>query len=146
MAAQQAAGPTPPPQQPYPETGQQYSQPPAAAQTGGGVADNVAGALCYIPFCIGLIIAIVFLAISPYNQRRFVRFHAFQAIFLFVALLALGIVNMMVSIAAPYGVSTLLSMVLWIGGLALTILMIVKAYQNEMFELPVIGPLARKQA
>jgi uncharacterized membrane protein len=63
-----------------------------------------------------------------------------------VALLALGIVNMMVSIAAPYGVSTLLSMVLWIGGLALTILMIVKAYQNEMFELPVIGPLARKQA
>jgi hypothetical protein len=50
------------------------SGPPAAA---GGMTDNVASALCYV---LGLITGILFLVLSPYNQNKTVRFHAFQSI------------------------------------------------------------------
>jgi uncharacterized membrane protein len=46
-----------------------------------GLSDNSAGALAYVTF----IPAIVFLAMPPYNQSPYVRFHAWQSIFLFVA-------------------------------------------------------------
>ena len=50
---------------------------PAAA----GLTDNVAGALAYVT----IIPAIVFLVLEPFNRKRFVRFHAFQSIFFFIA-------------------------------------------------------------
>src|SRR5687768_6822906 len=62
-------------------------QPPAVA--GAPMADNVASALCY---AVGLITGIIFLVISPYNQNRTVRFHAFQSIFMHVAMIAFYIV------------------------------------------------------
>jgi uncharacterized membrane protein len=34
------------------------------------MADNVAGALCYV---FGLITGVLFLALAPYNQSKFVR-------------------------------------------------------------------------
>ena len=43
-----------------------------------GLTDNAAGAIAYITF----IPAIIFLAIPPYNTSPFVRFHAWQSIFL----------------------------------------------------------------
>src|SRR5438046_380558 len=46
-----------------------------------GLSQNIAGLLCYIT----LIPAIIFLVIEPYNKNRFIRFHAFQSIFLSVA-------------------------------------------------------------
>ena len=49
--------------------------------TTGGMTDNVAGMLAYVT----IIPAILFLVIEPYNKNRFVRFHAFQNIFLHVA-------------------------------------------------------------
>jgi uncharacterized membrane protein len=39
----------------------------------------------------------------------------------------------------------LLSFVVWLGGIAVWILLMVKAYNNERFKLPVIGDLAEKQ-
>src|ERR1700686_3915885 len=63
--------------------------PPAAyaAAPGAGMTDNVASALSYV-----LIAAILFLVIAPYNQNKTVRFHAFQSIFMHVAMLAVWIV------------------------------------------------------
>jgi len=52
-----------------------------------GLSDNSAGALAYVTF----IPAIVFLAMPPYNQSPYVRFHAWQSIFLFVAWIVLWI-------------------------------------------------------
>ncbi len=53
----------------------------------------MAGAFSYL---FGFITGIVFLALDPYNKDRFVRFHAFQSIFLsvgwIVAWIALGII------------------------------------------------------
>jgi len=113
-----------------------------AAPAGGGITDNVAGMLCYI-----LIVAIIFLLIEPYNKSKFVRFHAFQCIFLCLGWIALGIALSIIGMIPVLGWATLL---LWpligLAGLVLWIILFIKAYQGQMFKLPVIGDLAMKQA
>jgi uncharacterized membrane protein len=121
--------------------------PPAASA---GMTDNVAGLLCYLA---GFITGILFLVIEPYNKNRAVRFHAFQSIFLNVAIIViyivLGIFTTMlalVHLGMLFAVIGLLYLVLWLAILALWIYMMVAAYQGKQVELPVIGALARKQA
>jgi uncharacterized membrane protein len=114
------------------------------------MTDNVAGALCYL---LGLITGILFLALAPYNQSKFVRFHAFQSIFFNVFWIALWIVEMILSAILhtilPFGAGllfALLGLVIWLGGLLIWIFLLYKAYSNEKYMLPVIGALADKQA
>jgi len=59
--------------------------PPGAAPgvAAAGMTDNAASALCYV---LGLITGILFLVLAPYNQNKTIRFHAFQSIFLSIAL------------------------------------------------------------
>lgn len=127
----------------YPPPG--YGAP--CAQT--GLTDNLAGALCYLA---GLITGILFLVIEPYNRSRTVRFHAFQSIFFNIAWIAVWIVEMIISAAlTPIPVlGWLLSLLLWtaiaLGGFILWLVLMWKAYQGERLVLPVIGPLAEKQA
>ena len=122
------------------------SSPPAAS--GSGLADNVAGLLVYL---IG-ILAIVFLLIEPFNKNKFVRFHCFQCLFFWAAYIACFIVLMILSfvlgmIPVVGGIiAFLLWMVLWLGAVVVWILLMVKAYQNQMWKLPFIGDLAEKQA
>lgn len=120
-------------------------QPMAVA---GGMADNVASALCYV---LGFITGIVFLVIAPYNQSRTVRFHAFQSIFVNVALIAieiaLGIVFSIMYHIMHFLV--FLGVIIYpVFGLAifgLWLYLIFSAYQGKMVVLPIIGPLAQKQ-
>ena len=125
-----------------PPGAQPYNMGPAA----GGMTENLAGALCYI---LGLLTGILFLVLAPYNQSKFVRFHAFQAIFFHVAWIGLWIVEMIISIALPWGLH-ILSSLIWLGialgGLCLWLFLMYKAYSNEKFKLPIIGDLAEKQA
>ena len=122
------------------------SSPPASS--GSGLADNVAGLLVYL---IG-ILAIVFLLIEPFNKNKFVRFHCFQCLFFWAAYIACSIVLMVLSfvlamIPVVGGiVAFLLWMALWLGAVVVWILLMVKAYQNQMWKLPFIGELAAKQA
>ncbi len=58
---------------------------PAAGAPAAGMQDNVAGGLCYV---LGLITGIIFLVLEPYNRNRAIRFHAFQSIFVHVAIIA----------------------------------------------------------
>jgi uncharacterized membrane protein len=118
--------------------------PPPAA--GSGLADNVASALCYV---LGLITGIIFLVLAPYNQNRVIRFHAFQSIFLHVALIVFYIGCAIVAViltAMHLGLVTLLFPLLGLGVLVLWICMIVFAYQGKLTVLPIIGPIAKKQA
>jgi uncharacterized membrane protein len=135
MPGATASAPPPPGAQPY-----------AATPTSGGLTENLAGALCYI---LGLITGVLFLVLAPYNQSKFVRFHAFQAIFFHVSWIALWIVDMIISIAMPWGLQMVTSL-LWIaialGGLFVWLFLMYKAYNNERFKLPIIGDLAEKQA
>src|SRR5437879_984508 len=72
---------------PTPGAGSRPTSPPPIMQAP-GLTDNVAGALCYL---CGLITGIIFLVIAPYNQNKFVRFHAFQSIFAHIAVIVLWI-------------------------------------------------------
>ena len=113
--------------------------PPPAAST--GLEENIAGMLAYFT----IIPAIIFLLIEPYNRNRFVRFHSFQCLFTAVALLVLHVVLSFFGYIIPvlmFGVWGLLGL----AELALWILLVVKAYQHEMFKLPIVGDLAERQA
>ena len=115
---------------------------PAATSNAAGLTDNVACALCY---ALGLITGILFLVLAPYNQNRKIRFHAFQSIFFHVAFIAVWIVILMVS-AVSGGLLIFVSPLIWLAFFVLWLVLIIKAYQDQKLVLPVIGPLAEKQA
>lgn len=126
-------------------------EPPAPEQPGGpnpppgtsaDLADNLASALCYIP-AAGLIIAIVFLAVAPYNRKKRIRFDAWQSILLHVVWIVAG---MLIHAVLPWHVAYRLSQLLHLGVVIFLVFLMWKAYQNEKIVLPVIGPLADKQA
>jgi len=115
----------------------------AASAPAAGLTDNLGGLLAYL-----FIPAILFLVIEPYNKRKFIRFHSFQCIFLAVAGFVLGI-GLNILWHVPF-LGWLVLFLLWpIIGLAefiLWLFLMYKAYQGEMFKLPVIGDMAEKQA
>ena len=110
---------------------------PAPATGTGGLTDNVAGMLAYVT----IIPAIIFLVIEPYNRNRFIRFHAFQCLFLAVALIVINIALGFIPILG-WAISGLLSL----AALALVIVLMIKAYNGQKMKLPVIGDMAEKQA
>jgi uncharacterized membrane protein len=125
------------------DAGQAAAAPPASAAAAPvGLTDNVACALCYV---LGLITGILFLVLAPYNQNRKIRFHAFQSIFLHAAAIAVWIVFLFLS-AISGGMLIFVSPIIWLGFFVLWIVMIIKAYQDQKLVLPIIGPLAEKQA
>lgn len=111
--------------------------PPASGEA--GLADNIAGALCYIP-----ILGVIFLLIEPYSRNKLIRFHAFQSLFLVAAMFVINIAltalfEMFWGVFAFYALFKLV----YIG---LLIFLALKAFKGEKVVLPVIGPLAAKQA
>jgi uncharacterized membrane protein len=104
-----------------------------------GMSENVAGALCYLA---GFISGIIFLVIAPYNQNRFVRFHAFQAIFTHLGLI---LISMLLTIVT-HGFGLVLFPLIGLATIALWIYLMVTAYQGKTVRLPVVGDLAAKQA
>ena len=115
---------------------------PAAASTPAGLTENVACALCYV---LGLITGVLFLVLAPYNQNRTIRFHAFQSIFLHVAAIILWVVFMFIS-AVSGMLLIFVAPLIWLGFFVLWLVVIIKAYQGQKLVLPIIGPLAEKQA
>jgi uncharacterized membrane protein len=110
---------------------------PAAAPSAGGLTDNVAGMLAYIT----IIPAIIFLVMEPYNRNRFIRFHSFQCIFLWVALVVIHIVLGFIPVIG-WAISICVSLI----ALALWIVLLIKAYNGQMWKVPVIGDISEKQA
>jgi uncharacterized membrane protein len=114
-----------------------------AAATAGGLSDNVAGMLAYFT----IIPAILFLVLEPYNRSRFIRFHAFQCIFFAVAWTALWIaLNIIVHIPFLGWLTILIWPLIGLAGFIIWIVLLLKAYQGQMWKLPVIGDMAEKQA
>ena len=139
----------PPPAAPPPPGGQGYPPPPPAQPGASGLTDNLAAALCYL---LGVLTGVLFLVLEPYNHNRLIRFHAFQAIFFWgaavVASIAFSLVASIIQFL-PF-VGWIAVLVLWPAfGLAILVVWIMlmyKAYNNERWVLPVIGPIAEKQA
>ena len=142
------AGPTAPPQPtaPPPAAGASYQ---AAAPVSNPLEENIAGMLAYFT----IIPAIVFLLIEPYNRNRFVRFHSFQSLFFFVGggvvvPIVLAILSTIFHLVPAVGwmVSTIMWMIYDLGFFVLWLLLVIKAYQHEIFKLPIVGDMAEKQA
>jgi uncharacterized membrane protein len=92
---------------------------------------------------------IIFLVLAPYNQNKIVRFHAFQSIFMHVAVIAcyiaLGILAAMLRSVGTFGLGILYPL-LSFGAFLLWLYMMWSAYNNKLVVLPIIGELAQKQA
>jgi uncharacterized membrane protein len=109
-----------------------------------GLSDNAAAGIAYIT----LIPAIVFLIIAPFKNSSYVRFHAWQSIFFFIAWAVIDILVGVVQNLVPSTVFLTLT-VLQLVGLAIFIVWIivfVQAFNGKRIKLPVIGDLAEKQA
>src|SRR5216683_2832645 len=135
-----------------PKCGEAQAGSAAAVQTTqsaqSGMSENVAGFLCYL---VGWITGLIFFLI---DKRPFVRFHAAQSMVVFGGL---HIINIALGIffgaglmfrggfgafgmgAALYGLISLVGLILWI-------LLMVKAYQHEKFEVPIAGGIAKSFA
>jgi uncharacterized membrane protein len=116
---------------------------PAAAGSS-GLTSNVAGALAYLT----IIPAIIFLVAEPYKSDRFVRFHAFQCLFVaagaFVVYFCLGIFALIPVVGWIVGL--LLFPLVGLTIFATIVFSAYKAYNNEKFQIPVIGKLAEEQS
>lgn len=113
----------------------------ATAQS--GLSDNAAGALAYVT----IIPAIIFLIVEPYNRNSFVRFHSWQSIFLGIAWGAIWVVlGAIGAIPVLNFIDLVLFPLVGLGFLVLWIMALINASQGKRFRLPVIGPLAEKQA
>jgi uncharacterized membrane protein len=118
------------------------SQPPPAAAAG-GLTDNAASALSYV---LGLVTGILFLVLTPYNQNRNIRFHAFQSIFLNVAWIVVWFVFSFITGMFLQLLGLVLIPLVGLGFFILWLVLIIKTYQGQKVVLPVIGPLAEQQA
>jgi uncharacterized membrane protein len=141
----------PPPGQGY---GNQYGAAPAPAASGKsalGLDGNIAAALGYP---IG-VIAIINLVME--KENKFVRFHAIQSLVLIVAYIVTFIVLMVVGMILTFGLAMIdsslaiigLLVYLLIGVVALAffiglIMAALKAYQGQLFKLPIIGSIAER--
>jgi uncharacterized membrane protein len=109
-----------------------------------GLSDNAAAGIAYIT----LIPAIIFLIIAPFKNSSYVRFHAWQSIFFFVAWAVIDILVGLVQNLVPSTVFLTLT-VLQLVGLALFVVWIyvfVSAFNGKRIKLPILGDLAEKQA
>jgi uncharacterized membrane protein len=113
------------------------------------MTSNVAGALAYLTF----IPAIIFLVVDPYKNDKFIRFHSFQSIFYCVVYIAFSIIWMILTIILGVasmgvlaGIMGLVSLIIHLAFLCFWVVLVYKAYHNELYRAPGIGDLAAKQA
>jgi uncharacterized membrane protein len=115
---------------------------PAVGTTQSGLAENVAGTLCYV---LGWITGLIFYLI---DKRPYVRWHAAQSIVVFGTLHILSFVIGIFFVATlfsggfslAWGLHTLITLV----ALVLWVLLMVKAYQGERFRVPGAADFAEK--
>jgi uncharacterized membrane protein len=118
-------------QQTPPPVPQQQNQQAQAQRS--GLQENVAALLCYT--FLG-ITGFIFLLLE--KENRFVKFHALQAVFVFIPIYTINIILGFL----PGG--WLLSSLLIVLVVGLIVFMCVKAYQKEKYKLPIVGDLAER--
>jgi len=102
------------------------------AESTTGLTQNVAGLLCYLGVWIT---GIIFLVIEPRN--KFVRFHAIQSIIVFGTLtVASAMLSWIPFVGGFFGaVIGVTAFVLWL-------VLMIRAYQGELFKVPIAGDIA----
>lgn len=120
---------------------------PSTPSTGSGLDPKLASVLAYF---FGFLGGLIFFLIEKENKS--VRFHAVQSMLLSVAFFVIWFAMIMFTFilaAATAGIGALFGLLMpfiGLGALILWIVLMVKAYNGEEWELPIIGKIAREQA
>lgn len=104
----------------------------ASAPSTEGLAENVAGLLCY---ALGWVTGIIFLLI---DKRPWVKFHAAQSIAVFGGLTIIRIGLLFIGHFIGWGIFGLLGLL----GFILWIFLMIKAYQHETIRIPIAADVA----
>ena len=104
--------------------------------------DRLVGALAYLTF----IPAVAFIFLKQFQERKFVRFHAFQSVFFWAAVVLLGVLGALASTVGWLFVWLVVGALVALALFFTWVVLSVKALQGEWFELPVLGTLAGQQA
>ncbi len=125
----------------------------SGGKTALGLEANIGAMLCYlanfIPCCLPLGLVYSIIVIIQDKTNKLARFHAFQSVILSVIGVILGVViNIIIQtlFAADVGIlAILVGGVFGLIGLVVFIAIIycaIKAFQGQIFKLPIIGDLA----
>jgi uncharacterized membrane protein len=95
---------------------------------------NIAGLLCYVG---GWISGIVFLVLEQKN--KFIRFHAIQSIIVFGAIWLAGLILGRIPFIGPF-----FGTIIGIFGFILWLVLMVKAYNNQLYKVPIAGDQAER--
>lgn len=79
------------------------------------------------------IIAIIVLFVEPYKDEKFVKFHAIQAL----------VVGVLYIVAGAIVWIPVIGWLIWIVPLVLAIIGLVKAFQGEYWEMPIVFPFIK---
>lgn len=128
-------------------------QNPSAGKTALGLDGNVGAGLCYVGNLVcmlGLIYSIIVIVTDKTNKLP--RFHAFQSILLLVANVVIclpgyGIVFALLAMGSTITtiLGGLIGLVVAVVGLALFVFLVIsaiKAFQGQIYKVPVIGKFA----
>jgi uncharacterized membrane protein len=102
--------------------------------------ERFAAALAYLTLAPG----VVLLFLPPYGKSRFVRFHAWQSILLWGLFFIFTIASLFLSNVAAAMYFLLFGILASLAMFFLWIVLSVKAWQGERFELPLLGMLAER--
>jgi uncharacterized membrane protein len=112
------------------------SDQPTPLAASSGLSDNAAGALAYVT----IIPAIIFLVMEPYNRNPFIKFHAWQNLFLCIFMFVLGVIGVIPILGwIVLFLGMIVAFIFWL-------LAILSAYKGGMYKIPIIGNIAEKQA
>jgi uncharacterized membrane protein len=103
-------------------------------------ADRAVAAVAYLTF----VPAAVLLFLPAFRKRRFVRFHAWQSVLLWGVFFVLTIAALLLSNVAAAMLFLLFGILASLAMLFLWIVLSLKAWQGERFELPLFGELAAR--
>jgi uncharacterized membrane protein len=127
----------------------------SGGKTALGLDANIGAMLCYlanlIPCCLPLGLVYSIIVILQDKSNKLTRFHAFQSMLLSALALIVGMIfsmifgtAMLTDSRAVFSLGGLLYTVAVLAMLAAIIFASIKAFQGQIFKLPIIGDLADK--
>ncbi len=114
--------------------------PKAKAETGEGIPPNMANALCYL---LGPFTAMVFMAWSPHNSDRTVRFNALQSLLFFVFYLS---ILFSCGLLLPPDKRDIVGRSIQVTGVVCWLYVMWRTFQGDKVMIPLIGQVAEKNS
>ena len=103
-------------------------------------ADRAVAAIAYLTFVAGAVV----LLLPPFRDNRFIRFHAWQSVLLWGTFFVLTIAALLLSNVAAAMLFLLFGILASLAMLFLWVVLSLKAWEGERFELPLFGILAER--